>query len=79
MALLDLKAGRTDAVVVDEIMGRYYIGKWPGEYKVLNEDFGREEYGIGFRKEDAILKEMNEDGTTAEISNKWFGEDIVLK
>ncbi|MDZ7794977.1 MAG: transporter substrate-binding domain-containing protein [Spirochaetia bacterium] len=87
MALLDLKAGRTDAVVVDEIMGRYYIGKRPGEYKVLNEDFGREEYGIGFRQEDdafrkkvdAILKEMNEDGTTAEISKKWFGEDIVLK
>ena len=87
VALLDLKAGRTDAVVVDEIMGRYYIGKRPGEYKVLNEDFGREEYGIGFRQEDddfrkkvdAILKEMNEDGTTAEISKKWFGEDIVLK
>ena len=24
-----------------------------------------------------ILKEMKEDGTMAEISKKWFGEDIV--
>ncbi len=86
VALMDLKAGRVDAVVVDEIMGRYYIAKKPGDYKVMNEDFGREEYGIGFRQEDdefrkrvdEILNEMREDGTTADISKEWFGEDIVL-
>lgn len=86
VALMDLKAGRVDAVVVDEIMGRYYIAKKPGDYKVMNEDFGREEYGIGFRREDdefrkrvdEILNEMREDGTTADISTEWFGEDIVL-
>ncbi len=84
-ALLDLKAGRTDAVVIDEVVGRYYISKKPGEYKVATEDFGAEEYGIGFRKGEVelveevnkILKEMKEDGTSAEISEKWFGEDIV--
>lgn len=86
VALLDLKAGRVDAVVVDEIMGRYYIAKRPGDYKVIDEDFGREEYGIGFRQEDdafrqkvdEILNEMRADGTAAEISEEWFGEDIVL-
>lgn len=86
-ALLDLKAGRVDAVVIDEIVGRYYLSKRPGEYKVAKEDFGREGYGIGFRKDDAafidevdqILDEMKKDGTTAEISKKWFGEDIVAK
>lgn len=86
VALLDLKAGRVDAVVVDEIMGRYYIAKRPGDYKVIGEDFGREEYGIGFRQEDdefrqkvdEILNEMRADGTAAEISEEWFGEDIVL-
>lgn len=71
--------------IVDEILGMYYINKNPGIYEVLEEDFGDEEYGVGLRLEDKklveelnrILKEMKEDGTMAEISKKWFGEDIV--
>ncbi|QEK12670.1 amino acid ABC transporter substrate-binding protein [Crassaminicella thermophila] len=86
-ALLDLKAKRVDAVVIDEIVGRYYMAKRPKEYKVAKEDFGKEGYGIGFRlgdvafKEevDKILDEMKKDGTAAEISKKWFGEDILAK
>jgi polar amino acid transport system substrate-binding protein len=85
-ALMDLGTGRIDAVVVDEIMGRYYISKKPGVYDVAAEDFGAEEYGIGFRKGevafvsevDRILDEMVKDGTAAAISNKWFAEDILL-
>lgn len=84
-ALLDLKAGRIDAVVVDEIVGRYYIAKKPGIYRVLNDDFGRESYGIGFRQEDVAfltainnaLDEMRNDGSAAAISKKWFDEDIM--
>lgn len=86
-ALMDLKAERVDAVVVDEVVGRYYISKKPGEYKIAKDNFGEEQYGIGFRKGDIslinevnrILDEMNDDGTTAEISKKWFGKDIVIK
>ncbi len=86
-ALLDLKAGRVDAVVADEILGRYYIGKRPDDYKVAEDDFGSEAYGIGFRlgedafreEVDKILDEMKEDGTAAEISNEWFGEDILVR
>lgn len=86
-ALMDLKAGRVDAVVIDEIVGRYYIAKKPGEYKVAKDDFGKEEYGVGFRLGDTsfinevnkVLDEMKADGTAAEISKKWFGEDIVIK
>ena len=39
-ALMDLEAGRIDAVVADEILVRYYI-KLKGEdkFKVLTEDF----------------------------------------
>lgn len=84
-ALLDLQSGRIDAVIVDEILGKYYINKNPGVFEVLEENFGEEEYGVGLRLEDKklleelnrILKEMKEDGTMAEISKKWFGEDIV--
>lgn len=86
-ALLDLKAGRVDAVVVDEVVGRYYIAKKPGEYKVASENFGSEEYGIGFRKTDQvflqevdkILEEMKAEGVTTEIAEKWFGDDAALK
>lgn len=84
-ALMDLKTGRLDAVVVDEIVGRYYIAKKPGEYTILTENFGSEEYGVGIRKEDKevltklqkALDEMKKDGTSAKISKQWFGEDIV--
>ena len=86
-ALLDLKNGGIDAVVVDEVVGRYYISKKPGEYKVLDEDLGKEEYGVGVRKEDKdflekldkALDDMKKDGTADKISEKWFGKAIVAK
>ena len=87
-ALMDLEAGRLDAIVVDEILARYYI-KARGEekYKILTENFGDEQYGVGIRKGDTkfveafdkALNEVIQDGQAAEISNKWFGEDIVVK
>ena len=54
-------------------------------YRILEEILEEEYYGIGFRKEDTelcsdielALASMVADGTTAEISKKWFsGEDI---
>ncbi|MFW6280427.1 MAG: amino acid ABC transporter substrate-binding protein [Halanaerobium sp.] len=86
-ALLDLQTGRVHAVVVDVIVGRYYMTQREGQFRVLDDDFGSEEYGVGVRDgEDSFrnalneaLDEMIEDGTAAEISEKWFGEDILLK
>jgi len=86
-ALLDLSTGRLDAVVVDEVVGRYYISKKPDTYAVLTEHFGEEEFGVGVRKSDqAFLDELNKtldamkaDGTASQISIKWFGEDIIKK
>ncbi|MFW6228414.1 MAG: amino acid ABC transporter substrate-binding protein [Alkalispirochaeta sp.] len=85
-ALLDLEVGRIDAVVVDEILGRYYISRKPGVFAVASDFFAAEEYGIGFRlgefafmeAVDATLDEMVADGTAAEISEKWFDEDVLL-
>ncbi|NTW70924.1 MAG: amino acid ABC transporter substrate-binding protein [Eubacteriaceae bacterium] len=85
-AFMDLEAGRVDAVVADEILARYYIAERGVEkYTVLAENFGQEEYGVGVRLEDktlldklnTVLDEMKADGTAAEISKKWFGENIV--
>ena len=86
-ALMDLSAGRLDALVVDEVVGRYYTAKKPGEYRVLEENFGTEDYGVGTRKDDTelmaklqkALDEMKADGSAAAISTKWFGKDIVKK
>ena len=86
-ALMDLSAGRLDALVVDEVVGRYYTAKKPGEYRVLDDNFGTEDYGVGTRKDDTelmgriqkALDAMKADGAAAAISTKWFGKDIVKK
>ena len=86
-ALRDLQIGRVDAVVIDEVVINYYMTKQEDTFKVLDESLAPEEYAVGVKKgNEALLEklqsaldEMNEDGTAAEISKKWFGEDKVLK
>ena len=82
--LLDLEAGRTDAVVGDEVLIDYYVSqKGADKYKILGENFGNELYGIGGRKEDTALisaidnaiDTLKESGKGEEISVKWFGID----
>ncbi|KQR45071.1 amino acid ABC transporter substrate-binding protein [Acidovorax sp. Leaf160] len=84
-ALMDLSTGRLDAVVVDEVVGRYYVAKKPQDYAVLEDNFGTEEYGVGVRKDDTALQgrldtalgEMKKDGAAAKIAEQWFGKNIV--
>ena len=84
-ALMDLATGRLDAVVVDEVVGRYYVAKKPADYAIIEENFGTEDYGVGLRKDDTelntrldkALDEMKKDGTAATIATKWFGKDII--
>jgi len=87
-ALMDLEAKRLDAIVVDEILARYYMkARGQEKYKILSEDFGSEQYGVGIKKGDtkfveAFNKAYDEvvaDKTAAEISKKWFQEDIIVK
>jgi polar amino acid transport system substrate-binding protein len=84
-ALLDMEAGRLDAVVVDNVVGRYAISIRPGKFRVLPGFITKEAFGIAFRQEDDALRQMIQfeldamvkDGTLAGISQKWFGEDIT--
>ncbi|MED4534667.1 amino acid ABC transporter substrate-binding protein [Metabacillus fastidiosus] len=86
LALSDLKTKRVDAVVIDEVVIDYYMSKEKGKFKLLKGSLAPEQYGVGVKKgNDELLKdlqkaldEMNEDGTAAEISEKWFGENKVL-
>ena len=83
-AFSDLEARRSDALVVDEVLARFYMKQnGPENYKVLEEDFGDEEYGVGVRKSDTelleklnkALDEMKKDGTYDKIYTKWFSEN----
>lgn len=84
-ALMDLSAGRLNAVVVDEVVGRYLVSKKADQYAVLEENFGTEDYGVGVRKDDTelqgkldkALSEMKQDGTAGQIAAKWFGKNII--
>ncbi|WP_332649155.1 amino acid ABC transporter substrate-binding protein [Lysinibacillus sp. 54212] len=86
LALTDLKTGRIDAVVIDEVVANYYSALEEGTFKILEESLAPEEYGIGVKKGNeelleklqAALDKLNENGKAAEISEKWFGENKVL-
>lgn len=83
-AFIDLEVGRSDALVVDEVLARFYMKqKGQEKYRVLEEDFGDEKYAVGLRKDDAelleklnaALKDMKNDGTYDDIYAKWFSEN----
>lgn len=83
-AILDMKAGRIDVVVIDEV---YAIYNNSNKDKLYESDFnfGSEYYAVGFRKDDKeltkefnrALKEVVNSGKAAEISEKWFGKDMI--
>ncbi len=83
-AFMDVEAGRSEALVVDEVLARYYMKqKGQEKYRVLEENFGDEEYAVGVRKSDTeLLKKLNDaldqmrsDGTYEKIYAKWFSEN----
>lgn len=86
-AFMDLEVGRTDGLLVDSVVGRYYMSKKPGKFKVIDDKMGDEQYGVGMRQEDkllqekldGVLKDMSADGTMTKLSQKWFNEDITIK
>ena len=80
---MDLEAGRSDAIVCDEVLARYVMKQRGAEkYRVLEDNFGEEEYGIGVRKSDTellnqlntALEECMKDGSYNELYKKWFAE-----
>ena len=87
-AFLDLEAKRIDAVIVDEIVARYYISKESADFELLEEyPITAKSFGVGVRKTDAellnaidkVLDDMRADGKAAEISTKWFGKDVFVR
>jgi len=86
-ALMDLQLGGIDVLLIDSVVGYYYIAQMedPDNFFVMPEILQAEEYGIGFRLGDeALANEVNQqliaisnDGKLAEIVAKWFTEDTT--
>ncbi|MEA5015199.1 MAG: amino acid ABC transporter substrate-binding protein [Candidatus Limiplasma sp.] len=84
-ALMDLQGGGVDAVLIDRVVGEYKIAGMGATDIQAALELADDNFGIGFRKEEAglrdkvqeILIEMKKDGSLGEISTKWFGSDIT--
>ncbi|HEX3026721.1 MAG TPA: transporter substrate-binding domain-containing protein, partial [Clostridia bacterium] len=86
-AFMDLDASKLDAIALDETAGRYYVSQKETQYRLLGDRFpDSEEYAVAVRRNDGRLRnqiqdamnQMTKDGTTAQISKKWFGEDLTI-
>jgi len=85
-ALQDLLvAGRLDAVITDELVGKYAITQNKLGIKAVAEPLFLDQMAIPVTKENTellekinkALAEIKADGTYAKISEKYFGEDIA--
>ncbi len=87
-ALMDLRLGGIDVLLIDSVVGNYYISQQddPSMFTVLPEVLEAEEYGIALRKgeqtlADAINEQLiaiYEDGTLDTIRQKWFANDVTI-
>lgn len=78
-AMLDLTAGRIDGYISDIPALQYYVKDKPA-LKVVQRIATGEKYSFMFAKDaelatevDGILTGLKEDGTLAELHEKWFG------
>lgn len=79
---MDLKSKRSDAIVVDETLARYYIKQQAKDtqFVYLKDTFGNEQYAVAMRKSEhklqkqinGALQTLKENGTFAKIKAKWF-------
>ena len=87
-AMIDLENGRIDGLLIDKVYADYYL-KQAGKldaYNIFSVGFKNEDFAVGARKGDKELvkkinnafKELQDNGKYAEISKKWFGEELSL-
>lgn len=83
-ALTELSNGRLDAVITTKLLGLYQIKETGIKVEPAGDVLAPDPAAIASRKDnkeltakvDELLKEIKDDGTYAEISQKWFGQDI---
>lgn len=80
-AVLALKQGKVDCVIIDEQPAKAFTEK-NNDLTILEEEFALEDYAIAIAKENTELKEeinkalidMKDDGTLESIINNYIGE-----
>ena len=85
-AMLDMQAGRVQVIVVDQVLCDYKNSNLETKMVYSDFDFGDDFYAIGCRKGDVELaakitdaiKTLIDNGKAAEISQKWFGQNVVI-
>lgn len=87
-ALMDLKLGGIDVLLIDSVVGNYYIAQQEDAtlFSVLPEVLEAEEYGIAFRTGEQTLADavnaqliaIYEDGTLDTIRANWFANDVTV-
>lgn len=85
-AIMDLKAGRVDVIAVDQVLGEYTNNNLGGEMKECTYSLGDDFYTIGCASDNTelrnkindALKKLIDNGKATEISEKWFGKDIMV-
>ena len=81
----DMKAGRLQAIIVDEVVGQYYIKTDSKNFQSASVNLTNEPMGACFKKSNTVLRDevqkaiddMVSDGTMKKISVKWFGKDMT--
>ena len=88
-AMLDaftaLEGKTIDYILTDKPVGQFYTSKKPDVYSITSETLSNEPIGITMRKNDTefaqkieeTLQKLRDNGKLAELSQKWFGEDIT--
>ncbi|MCC8108358.1 MAG: amino acid ABC transporter substrate-binding protein [Planctomycetes bacterium] len=91
--LLDMQAGRIQAMVVDAVLGQYKNNNLKGAFKFAEVDFGNDFFAIGFRRDkndnsaneelcravEQAIANIAKSGKGEEISRKWFGANLLLQ
>ena len=85
-ALMDLQQDGLDAVLIDLVVAEYRIKELGDDSLTVVDSLEDDLFGVGFRQGDialrdqvnALLLEMEADGTIAAISEKWFGKNISI-
>ncbi|MTT32810.1 transporter substrate-binding domain-containing protein [Terrilactibacillus sp. BCM23-1] len=81
-AFNDMGLGRLDAIVVGEMVGRYYMKTKPNAFEIVGDTFQELPVGIAVRKSDKDLskalekaiKEMQDEGSFDKVKETWFGK-----
>ncbi len=84
-AFMNLESGMVDAICMDIGVAQFQVESRGDEFVLLEEYVSSEAYGVGFKlgneelrnQVQETLKEMEEDGTFAEIAKEWGLSDCI--